>query len=318
MKVHHFLLSTAAAVALFSISVCATEQVFDVTGIVRGQLDDGQLVIQHDEIPGYMPAMTMAFAVSDPADAVRLKAGDRVRFRYRVNETKSTAENFSVTGRSTPAVPAHTSRIALPPLLATTGRETSSTAPKPSATSKNSRLRAGDAVPTFSLTDQKNQPFTTAALRDRFTIVTFIFTRCPVPEYCPAMALRFGEFQKAIRADPKLAARVRLLSITLDPEFDRPEILKAYGEAVGANPAVWQFATGTKEEITALTKAFAVYNERNGATLDHTLSTALIGPDGRVIELWRGNGWRTEEVLKAVAEQNAKSPVAACCHGEKS
>ena len=295
MKVHHFLLSTAAAVALFSISVCAAEQVFDVTGIVRGQLDDGQLVIQHDEIPGYMPAMTMAFAVSDPADSVRLKAGDRVRFRYRVNETKSTAENFNVTGR-----------------------ETASTAPKPSATSKNSRLRAGDAVPTFSLTDQKNQPFTTAALRDRFTIVTFIFTRCPVPEYCPAMALRFGELQKAILANPKLAARVRLLSITLDPEFDRPEILNAYGEAVGANPAVWQFATGTKEEIAALTKAFAVYNERNGTTLDHTLSTALIGPDGRVIDLWRGNGWRTEEVLKAVAEQNATFPVAACCHSGKS
>jgi protein SCO1 len=224
---------------------------------------------------------------------VRLKAGDRVRFRYRVNETKSTAENFNVTGR-----------------------ETSSTAPKPS--SKNSRLRAGDAVPTFSLTDQKNQPFTTAALRDRFTIVTFIFTRCPVPEYCPAMALRFGELQKAILANPKLAARVRLLSITLDPEFDRPEILNAYGEAVGANPAVWQFATGTKEEIAALTKAFAVYNERNGTTLDHTLSTALIGPDGRVIDLWRGNGWRTEEVLKAVAEQNATFPVAACCHSGKS
>jgi protein SCO1 len=107
------------------------------------------------------------------------------------------------------------------------------------------------------------------------------------------------------------------LSITLDPEFDRPEILKAYGEAVGANPAVWQFATGTKDEIAALTKAFAVYNERNGATLDHTLCTALIGPDGRVIEIWRGNGFRTEEVLAMLREENAKIPVAACCQGAK-
>jgi protein SCO1 len=291
MKCSRVLLFTAAAIAGFTTGGLAAEQIFTVTGVIRGQLDDGQLAICHDEIPGYMPAMTMAFVPGNPADAVRLKAGDRVRFRYRVNETKSTAEQFMVIGRE---------------------------AMLPTSATKSKRLRAGDAVPIFSLTDQNDQLFTSAALRDRLTIVTFIFTRCPVPEFCPAMALRFGELQKAILADPRLAARARLLSITLDPEFDRPEILTAYGKAVGADPAIWQFATGTKEEIAALTKAFAVYNERNGATLDHTLSTALVGPDGRVIELWRGNGWHIGEVLKALGEQDAKSPIAACYESEKS
>lgn len=280
MNLRLLFLTAAAAVTLCSTNARAAERVFDVTGIVRGQLEDGQIVIQHDKIPGYMPAMTMGFTLSDPTDATRLKNGDRVRFRFYVNETKSTAGNFVVTGSEAPIA-----------------------APAPAAPAKVNRLRAGDAVPAFSLTDQENRPFTPAVLRERLTIVTFIFTRCPVPEYCPAMAVRFSQLQKAILADAKLGERVRLLSITLDSEFDRPEILKAYSEAVGANPAVWQFATGTKDEITALTKAFAVFNERNGATLDHTLCTALIGSDGRVIDIWRGNGWRIEELLTALAEQ---------------
>lgn len=293
MNIRLAFLSAAAALAVACSSAAAAEQVFTVTGIIRGQLDDGQLVIQHDEIPDYMPAMTMAFVLRDRAEGARLKNGDRVRFRYRVNETTAVAEDFSVTGREQVVAPR--------------------TNP---ANATRSRLRAGDAVPDFALIDQNNQPFTPASLRGRLTVVTFIFTRCPVPEYCPAMAMRYGQLQKTILADANLAARTRLLSITLDPEFDRPEVLKAYGEAVGANPAVWQFATGTKDEIAALTKSFAVYNERNGVTLDHTLCTALIGADGRVLEIWRGNGWRLEEVLSKLTEENAKAAAAApCCHG---
>lgn len=262
----------------------AAEQVFEVTGVIRGRLDDGQLIIQHDEIAGYMPAMTMAFALSVPAEAANLRNGDRVKFRFRVGDDASRAEGFVVTGREE-SVP--------------------ETKTKSTPTPKARRLRGGDLVPDFSLVDENNAPVTSATWRGRLTVVTFIFTRCPVPEYCPAMAARFGRLQKSIVADPKLAVRARLVSITLDPEFDRPEILKAYGEAVGANPAVWSFATGNQETITTLTKAFAVYNERNGATLDHTLTTALIGPDGRVFELWRGNGWREQELLDALNRESA-------------
>jgi protein SCO1 len=280
------------ALALTSSAAIAAERLFDVTGIVRGHLEDGQLVVQHDEIPGYMPAMTMAFALSNPSDATRLKSGDRVRFRFRVSDEKSSAESFIVTGHDTP-----------PGMQKT-------------ASTKNSRLRPGDVVPDFALIDGNNQPMTVAALKGKLTIVTFIFTRCPVPEYCPAMALRFGQLQKTILADPKLAERARLLSITFDPEFDRPEILKAYGEAVAANPTVWSFATGSKDTIAALTKSFAVYNERNGVTLDHTLSTALIGTDGRVIEIWRGNGWRVDEIVEALGQEAAKVTVSPCCQSK--
>jgi protein SCO1 len=277
MKTATSLLALVAGLVLAS-PAFAADRLFDVTGIIRGQLEDGQIVIQHDAIPDYMPAMTMAFTPSKLSEAARLKNGDRVKFRYRVGEDKSTAEEFVVTGQEAPP-----------------------SQPK-TAAPKAARLRAGDAVPEFALVDERDQAFSANAFRGKLTVVTFIFTRCPVPEYCPAMALRFGQLQKAILADEKLASRARLLSITLDPEFDRPDVLKGYGVAMAANPAIWSFATGANEQIAALTKAFAVYNERNGATLDHTLCTALIGSDGRVVDIWRGHGWRLEEILDALNE----------------
>ena len=262
-------------------AVTAAEKVFDVTGVVRAPLEGGRIAVAHDAIAGYMPAMTMRFNVADASEAAVLKPGDRVQFRLHVDEESSKATDFVVLGHEAPAQ-----------------QQASSLSARAAAAP---RLREGDKVPDFSLLNEADQPLTNADLRGRLTVVTFIFTRCPVPEYCPAMALRFGELQKAILADPKLAGRARLLSITLDPENDRPAVLKAYGEAVGAKPAVWSFATGTSESIAQLTKAFSVYAQRNGVTIDHTLCTALIDADGRIREIWRGNGWRAEEVLAALS-----------------
>lgn len=280
------LLAATGGVFISTTALAAADRVFEVSGVVRSSLADGKIVVAHQEIPGYMPAMTMAFAVADPKEAVPLKSGDRVRFQFRVTDTSSSAVNFTVVGRDEMVV-----QSSMP-------------------TVSRGRLRAGDAVPEFSLLDQNNHSFTAAELRGHLTIVTFVFTRCPVPEYCPAMALRFAQLQKTILSDPQLAAHARLLSISIDPEFDRPEILQAYGEAVGANPSIWQFATGGSEQVKALARSFAVFSERNGATLDHTLCTALIDRAGRVVDLWRGNGWKTEEIIAALAKAAAQHE---CC-----
>ncbi len=263
--------------AVFAAQENEAERVFDVTGIVRARLDDGDLLIAHDEIPGYMAAMTMAFTPSSPKEAAGVKVNDRVRFRLRVKGTEFLAESFFVTGRAEPPAP-------------------------PKNRGRSARLREGDAVPAFSLLDERGKPFSTSDLQGRFTVVTFIFTRCPSPEFCPAISRKFNQLQAAAPKGlpPETLAKTRLLSITLDPEFDKPDILKAYGEAVGAKPESWNFATGSKAEIDALVKAFAVYREHNGVTLDHTLTTALIGPDGKVVEIWRGNAWTVDEVLTSV------------------
>jgi len=225
-----------------------------------------------------MAAMTMAFRVAEAKETAALAVGDHLRFSFRVGESRSVAEQFEVTGHTAPAV----------------------TPPTVNAMPRAARLRAGDAVPAFRLIDQSEQPFTDSTLRDHLTVVTFIFTRCPVPEYCPAMAAKFGTLQRTLQADPTAPAGVRLVSITLDPEFDRPDILAGYGKAVGAQPGFWDFVTGEPKEVALLTKAFSVFTERNGVTLDHTLCTALIGRDGRVLDLWRGNGWKIEEIVAAL------------------
>jgi protein SCO1/2 len=282
MHLRRFVVFLAATGILLVPQLPGAERIFDVTGVVRSPAKEGRIVITHDEITGFMPAMTMGFSVAPSGEAAPLQVGDRVQFRLHVTETSSIATDFKLLGRTSSVAPGNTSSRAA------------------------HRLREGDRVPAFALLNQEGAPLTADVFGGHLTIVTFVFTRCPVPEYCPAIALRFGQLQRAIQSNPDLAARVRLLSISIDPEFDRPEILKAYGAAVGADPAIWQFATGEKTEIARISADFAVFTERNGVTLDHTLCTALIDADGRVVELWRGSGWRADEVIAALVRAAAR------------
>jgi protein SCO1/2 len=269
-------LLTVLAIAFSArLQASAAETSYEVSGVIRAEPSGGRIVIAHREIPGFMAAMTMSFVVADPKEATSLKTGDEVKFRLRKSDDDFVVDQFVVTGHAT--------------------------APTPAA-GKITRLKAGSALPAFSLIDEESRPVTPDTMRGHNTVVTFIFTRCPVPEFCPAMALKFAALQKAVETTPALAG-TRLLSITLDPEFDRPDILAAYGKAVGAKSAIWNFATGSTEEASRLARAFSVFTERNGAILDHTLCTALIGPDGRVSELWRGNDWKIEDVVAALGDR---------------
>lgn len=267
-------LFAVACMLLGAVCAQAADRVFEVTGVFKARLDDGRVIIDHEDIPDYMPAMTMAFTPADPAEVAGLRDGDAIQFRWRVFEGGSVADDFVVTGRAAPPAPVVRAAVR--------------------------RVREGDAVPAFNLVDENNRPFTQADLLGRNTVITFIFTRCPLPEFCPAMAANFAAIQDALIASNLPAESVRLLSVTLDPEFDTPEILTVYGNAIGANPALWNFATGPKAEAEALSRAFSVHTERNGVLLDHTLCTALIGPDGRVRQIWRGNRWNAGEILAAL------------------
>lgn len=268
----------AYGAALIATAALHAERVFPVAGIVRSAVADGTIVVTHEEIVGYMPAMTMRFKVADAArsPAAQLQPGDRVAFSLHVDADTEQADSFRVIGHAPEPAPRAPTSVAV------------------------RRVHEGDVIPAFSLIDEQTRPFTSARWSGHVTVLTFIFTRCPVAEFCPLMARRFGELQHAIEADAQLRGRAELLSITLDPEFDRPDVLAAYGKAVGADPAVWHFATGATNDVTALVKAFSVYTERNGATLDHTLCTALVDANGRIVTLWRGNAWTTNEVLEAL------------------
>ena len=166
------------------------------------------------------------------------------------------------------------------------------------------RLKKGDVLPSFALTTQTHRPFTEAALRGRVTAVTFIYTRCPVPNFCPLMSKGFHQLQREIEREPALRD-AQLLSVTLDPKFDTPEVLDAYAKHLGADPKRWHFVTGSPAEIDRLTRAFSIHMEPNGVLIDHTLATAVIDADGRIVEIWRGNGWTVAEVIAALRKAPA-------------
>jgi protein SCO1/2 len=244
-----------------------------VTGVVVAAPDGREVRIAHDDIPDYMPAMTMTFTLAD--ESVGLAPGDRVRFRLRVGSGPTVAEDVAVTGRGVP-IPVEAG------------------APPPA------RLKRGDTIAPFALIDERGRAFTDTDLRGHQTIVTFIFTRCPVPEFCPLMTARFKALQTTLARDRSLPRDTQLLSITLDPAFDTPAVLDAYGKAMGAEPGRWRFAGGDSDAVRRIARAFSVYVEKNGALLDHTLATALVDRRGRIVEIWRGNGWRLDEVTAAL------------------
>jgi protein SCO1/2 len=138
-------------------------------------------------------------------------------------------------------------------------------------------------------------------------VVTFIFTRCPIPNFCPLMNKHFAQLQNAIREGSGTLAQTRLLSISFDPDFDTPAVLNEYAKREQADPALWSFATGEKEQIERLTKSFAVHIQPESGTISHGLATALIDGNGRVVEIWRGNAWKPEEIVAKIKDEHLQA-----------
>lgn len=261
-------------------AVSDNRRAFDVQGVIRGFAPDRSTVdIEHEAIPGYMPAMTMPFVLRDKEEARDLRVGDAVEFRFVVTENDSWIENVRAIAASEIALPSPT--------------------PQLEPTVASARVREGDALPDFALLDQSGARLAPADFRGKPLVLTFIFTRCPVPNFCPLMSQNFAELQRRIAAG-ELPRDTRLLSITIDPEFDTPAILQRYAESHGADPAIWKFATGEKAEIEKLTRAFAVHVAPEGGTLAHGLATAVIDAEGKIIAILRGNRWTIEEVAQAL------------------
>ena len=248
---------------------------YNVRGIVRGIAPDRSSVdIEHEDIPGFMPSMTMPFSVRQARDIAGLKTGDAISFRLVVTEKDLFLDQVKKIDAADVQLKARTP------------------APSPTAV-QSSRLRAGDALPSFSLTDQDGKPVSAQTFRGEPLVLTFIFTRCAVPNFCPRMSSNFTELQNAIHD----GAKARLLSITLDPAFDTPAILKQYGASLNADPQIWTFATG---KVDSLLDQFSIYRQTEAGTISHGLATALVNGDGKIVRIWRGNAWAPNEVVQAI------------------
>ena len=240
--------------------------------------DRATIEVEHETIRGFMPSMTMPFVAREQKEIANLKIGEAIAFRLTVTPKDFWIDRVRKLARDE-------IQIAEPTPNVTVSKE------------NGPRLREGDQMPVFSLTNQDGKPIALESFRDRPFILTFIFTRCPIPNFCPRMSNNFSQLQTAIK---KAVSETRLLSITLDPAFDTPQVLKEYAAHLDADPNIWAFATGDTREIDALTQAFSVYRQNEGGTISHGLATALIDRSGKIAKIWRGNTWTTEEVIEEI------------------
>ncbi len=274
----------ALAVGLFiTAQVFLGERTFDVRGRVAGFGTDGRTVfVEHEAVPGYMPAMTMPFTVRDTAALQRVEIGDAVAFRLHVTGTRSWITDLR---------PLPDDAVAEHPAA---GNE-----PLPEPPTESPILREGETVPAdLRLTSQSGAPFSLGDYRGQALVLTFIYTRCPLPDYCPLMSRRFASLQPVLRE--RFGEQAQLLSISFDPAYDTPAVLRDYAARYTEDLSTWTFATGTREQIARATSLFGVFPQDEGEQIIHNLTTVLVGPGGRVREIWRGKDWTPEEVLRAV------------------
>jgi protein SCO1 len=255
-----------------------TEQSFDVRGRIVSIEPGGKTVhIAHQDIPGFMPAMTMPFTIEHPEQVADLSVGDSVNFHLVVTKDDSWISAMDKIGTAHTTVPAPTM-----------------------ATSDGQRIEPGETVPDFELTDQNGAPLKLAAFRGSAVLVTFIYTRCPLPNFCPLMSTRFSELQDNLAK--KFPGKVHLISVSFDPQFDTPAVLKDYGKRFGARQKTWSLATGTQKQVDYVAGLFGLIKEKDANGYSHDLRTALISPDGKLIHIWRSNVWTTDEVASRVTE----------------
>lgn len=249
---------------------------------VEGQIlavrpEQNEVLIKHGDIKGFMPAMTMPFKVRHSQLLEGKQPGDLVKATLTVNAAEGWLETLDKTG----SAPLEAS-AAVPPAAFVVP------------------VKPGDEAPDTPLTNQDGQPITIPALSEgRHPVaVTFIYIRCPLPQFCPLLDRRFAEVQRGVQADPALRGRARLLSVSFDPDADTPERLKAHAARLSADPAIWQFATASREVVDRFAAAFGVnvIRERDG-TITHNMRTVVVGADGRVVSVHEGSDWTAADIL---------------------
>ena len=253
--------------------------------IVSFNKDQQQVVIAHEAVPGLMEAMTMPFTLREPAAYDAMRPGAQIQATLAVSGERSWLENPIITVAEPAAAPA----------------------PAPEPGSSLSEPAVGAEVPDFALVNQDGAKIALRKYRGRALAVTFIYTRCPLPDYCPLVSTNFAEVNRALERDEALAARAHLLSVTVDPAYDTPKVLRSYGAGHTGNFSdekfrTWEFATGEPDEIRRMANYFGLAYREEGDQIVHSLRTAVVRPDGTLHKIYRGNGWKPAELLADLRE----------------
>src|SRR5438034_5461476 len=256
------------------------EKRYDLKGkVVAVNKSERTATIAHEDIKGYMPAMTMPFKIKSDVDLEMLKTGDQVTGTLVVDEVESWVEITAivegpVTISQTVDVPGE---------------------PKP-----------GTDVPDFGLVNQDGKRIHLAQYRGRALALTFIYTRCPMPDQCTLMSNNFAAIDQELQKQPEVYAKTHLLTISFDPEYDSPKVLRSYGAShtgryTDETFQHWEFATGSADEVKGVAQFFGLRyfhdTESGQDQVLHSLRTVVIGPDGKLFKLYRGNEWKPAEIV---------------------
>ena len=240
---------------------------YEARGVLREVWPERRkAVIAHEDIPGFMAAMTMEFTAAESREFAGLAPGDVVSFRLTVTEESSWIDQVRKTG----------------------------TAPIPAAAEPAAAFTPGSLVQDCALVDSSGGAFRLSDFRGRALALTFIFTRCPLPDFCPRLNKNFAAVQRLLAARPDRSWH--LLSISLDPDYDTPARLAEYAPRYAPDPALWSFATGQPDDIEKLGASLGLRVVRTGELPEHNLRTVVIGPDGRVRHVFTGNEWTPEDL----------------------
>ena len=282
MRVQRLLIGLISLNLIFAGAACRREkpvpqQRYQVRGkVVYVDKRGGMVTLAHEAIQGYMGAMTMGFVLKDQWAFDVLKPGQSVQATLVVEGDNAWLEGIVISEDAKPGATA-----SLPP-----------NAPQPPA--------PGTEVPDFRLINQDGKPIHLHQYRGKALLLTFIYTRCPIPGYCPLMSRNFAKILDGLRNDSSLASSAHLLSISIDPDYDKPAVVRTYAREYTSKSMPferWEFATGSPEQVRKVANFFGLSYWDERGQIVHSLVTVLIGADGKVRKVYRGNQWQPSEVL---------------------
>lgn len=243
----------------------------------------GAVVLNHEAVPGFMEAMTMSYPLKDPSIVSELHPGDMITATLLVRKV---ADGYEDPKLDQIVVGAQAQPDYKP--------STEYHVPQP-----------GDAVPDFKFINQNGRTIHLDQFKGKVVLLTFIYTRCPLEDYCPRMSKNFAQIDRALKADAPLYGQTHLLSVSFDPEYDTPKMLKEYGDAYNGGDvkefAHWEFAAPPEKELETVEQFFDLgVTPGDSGTLNHSLSTIVIGKDGKVRAWYPTNEWTPEQALAQI------------------
>jgi protein SCO1/2 len=277
------LAAVLAVTVMMRRAVKSGERTFPLQGQVQSITPDRQeAMVKHGEIRGLMPAMTMPYRFKTKTDLDRLKPGDLIDGTLVIVSNDAFLSDVRKTGEAP---------IEKPPAETLVAGSTLDRATR--------LLRPGDVVPDGAFVDQDGRKKTLTAFRGSMVVLTFIYTRCPLPTFCPMMDRHFVTIQDHMKTDPALK-HVHLVTVSFDPARDTPAVLRAHAKELEADLTHWTFLTGDLQAVDTFAGAFGisvVRNPNDQRDITHNLRTAVIAADGRLLKRYTGNEWTPDEIL---------------------